>query len=73
MGNIEKWVDKNEKYQRDDSVKQKRTRMVEDGQNFSGLEMTILTSLANFFKIHTNDDVAPFCFSIDMAATVRAL
>ena len=33
-------------------LKQKGTRMAEDGKHRNGLEMTILKSLANFFKIH---------------------
>ena len=32
--------------------------MAEDGEDCNGLEMTILKSLANFFK-YTNDDIAP--------------
>ena len=31
---------------------QKEARMAEDGEDWNGLEMTILNSLANFFKIH---------------------
>ena len=33
-------------------LEQKGTRMAEDGEDWNGLEMTILKSLANFFKIH---------------------
>ena len=33
--------------------------MVEDGEDWNGLEMTILKSLANFFSKYTNDDIAP--------------
>ena len=33
-------------------LEQKGTRMAEDGDDCNGLEMTILKSLANFFKIH---------------------
>ena len=33
-------------------LKQKGTRMAEDGEDWNGLEMTILKSLANVFKIH---------------------
>ena len=33
-------------------LKQKGTRMAEDGEDWNGLEMTILKSLANFFKMH---------------------
>ena len=33
-------------------LKQKGTRIAEDGEDCKGLEMTILKSLANFFKIH---------------------
>ena len=33
-------------------LKQKGTRMAEDGEDWNGLEMTILKSLAIFFKIH---------------------
>ena len=33
-------------------VEQKGTRMVEDGEDWNGLEITILKNLANFFKIH---------------------
>ena len=32
-------------------LKQKGTRMAEDGEDWNGLEMTILKSLAIFFKI----------------------
>ena len=32
-------------------LKQKGTRMAEDGEDWKGLEMTILKSLANFFKM----------------------
>ena len=39
-------------------LKQKGTRMAEDGEDWNGLEMTILKSLANFSRC-TNDDVAP--------------
>ena len=39
-------------------LKRKGTRMAEDGEDWDGLEMTILKSLANFFKVQ-NDDVAP--------------
>ena len=31
---------------------QNGTRMAENGEDCNGLEMTILKSLANFFKIH---------------------
>ena len=37
-------------------LKQKGTWMAEDGEDWNGLEMTILKSLANFSK-YTNDDV----------------
>ena len=40
-------------------LKQKGTRMAEDGEDWNGLKMTILKSLANFFSKYTNDDVAP--------------
>ena len=33
-------------------LEQKGTRMAEDDEDWNGLEMTILKSLANFFKIH---------------------
>ena len=33
-------------------LEQKGTRMAEDGEDWNGLEMTILKSLAKFFKIH---------------------
>ena len=33
-------------------LKQKGTRMAEDGEDWNGLEMAILKSLAKFFKIH---------------------
>ena len=33
-------------------LKQKGTRIAEDGENWNGLEMVILKSLANFFKMH---------------------
>ena len=33
-------------------LKQKGTRMAEDGEDWNGLKMTILKSLANFFKMH---------------------
>ena len=33
-------------------LKQKETRMADDGKDWNGLEMTISKSLANFFKIH---------------------
>ena len=33
-------------------LQQKGRRMAEDGEDWNGLEMTILKSLANFFKIH---------------------
>ena len=33
-------------------LKQKRTSVPEDGEDWKGLEMTILKTLANFFKIH---------------------
>ena len=33
-------------------LKQKGTRMAEDGEDWNGLKMMILKSLANFFKIH---------------------
>ena len=33
-------------------LKQKGTRMVEDGEDWNGLEMTILKSLVDFFKMH---------------------
>ena len=33
-------------------LKQKGTRMAEDGEDWNGLEMTILKSLAIFFKMH---------------------
>ena len=33
-------------------LKQKGTRMAEDGEDWNGLEMAILKSLANFFKMH---------------------
>ena len=33
-------------------LKQKGTRMTEDGEHCNGLEMRILKSLAYFFKIH---------------------
>ena len=33
-------------------LKQKGRRMAEDGEDWNGLEMTILKSLANFFKMH---------------------
>ena len=33
-------------------LKQKGTRMAEDGEVWNGLEMTILKSLANFFQMH---------------------
>ena len=33
-------------------IKQKGTRTAEDGEDWNGLEMTILNSLANFFKMH---------------------
>ena len=33
-------------------LNQKETRMAEDGEDWNGLEMTILKSLANFFKMH---------------------
>ena len=37
--------------------------MAEDGEDWNGMEMTILKSLANFFK-YTNDDVAPLNESV---------
>ena len=33
-------------------LKQKGAKMAEDGEDWNGLEMTILKSLANFFKIN---------------------
>ena len=33
-------------------LKQKGAKMTEDGEDWNGLEMTILKSLANFFKIN---------------------
>ena len=33
-------------------LKQKGAEMAEDGEDWNGLEMTILKSLANFFKIN---------------------
>ena len=33
-------------------LKQKGRRMAEDGEDWNELEMTILKSLANFFKMH---------------------
>ena len=33
-------------------LKQKGTRMAEDGEDWNGLEKMILKSLANFFKLH---------------------
>ena len=33
-------------------LKRKGTRMAEDGEDWNGLEITILKSLANFFKMH---------------------
>ena len=33
-------------------LKQKGTNVAEDGEDWNGLEMTILKSLANFFKMH---------------------
>ena len=33
-------------------LEQKGTRMAESGKDWNGLEMTIMQSLANFFKIH---------------------
>ena len=33
-------------------LNQKETRMAEDGEDWNGLEMTILKSLAIFFKMH---------------------
>ena len=39
-------------------LKQKGTRMAEDGEDWNGLEMMILKILADFFK-YTNDDVVP--------------
>ena len=35
-------------------LKQKRTSMVEDGEDWNGLEMTILKSLAIFFFFFQN-------------------
>ena len=39
-------------------LKQRGTSMAEDGEDWNGLEMTILKSLAHFSQ-YTNGDVAP--------------
>ena len=54
--------------------KQKRTRMAEDGEDWNGLEMTILKSLlANFWE-YTNDDVAPFkCETVNAMKITRII
>ena len=41
---------KEEKHQRGSNVEQKGTRLTYDGEDWKGLELTILISLANFFK-----------------------
>ena len=40
-------------------LKQIGTTMAEDGEDWNGLEMTILKSLAKFFSKYKNDDEAP--------------
>ena len=40
-------------------LKQKGTRMAEDGEDWNGLKMTILKSLAFFSPKYTNDDITP--------------
>ena len=42
---LKKWLANEEKHQ-----KKKGTRMAEDGEDWNGLEMTILNSLAIFFQ-----------------------
>ena len=45
-------------------LKQKGTRMAEDGKDWNGLEMTILKILANlFFSKYANGDIAPLNYT----------
>ena len=47
-------------------LEQKGTRMAEEGEEWNGLEMKILKSLANFFKMHEQ-----WRSSFNLASAVR--